>query len=133
MRVDGACHCGNIAFEAEVDPEAVRICHCTDCQVTSGSAFRTNIVASGETFRMLRGDPAIYIKTAESGNKRAQAFCANCGTGLYSTSPENPTSYVLRVGVIAQRAAFKPRQQIWCRSELPWTAEVGGADRREGQ
>jgi hypothetical protein len=133
MRIEGACHCGDIAFEAEVDPETVRICHCTDCQASSGSLFRANIPAAGETFRMLRGEPKIYIKTAESGNRRAQAFCPECGTGLYSTSPTNPVSYVLRVGVITQRAAFKPRQQIWCRSELPWTNEVDSLPRRDGQ
>ena len=133
MRVDGACHCGKVAFEAEVDPETVRICHCTDCQKMSGSLFRANIQADGETFRLVRGEPKIYIKTADSGTKRAQAFCGDCGTGLYATSPTNPTSYGLRVGVITQRAAFKPRHQIWCQSELPWTQEVGGLPRREGQ
>ena len=109
MRIDGACHCGNIAFEADVDPAAMRICHCTDCQTMSGSPYRANIPAAGETFRLLRGHPANYIKTADSGNQRAQAFCPDCGTGLYSTSPTNPTSYVLRVGVIAASApAFRP-------------------------
>jgi hypothetical protein len=133
MHVDGACHCGNVAFEAEVDPETVRICHCTDCQTTSGSLFRANIQADGATFRVVRGTPKIYIKTADSGNQRAQAFCPDCGTGLWATSPTNPTSYGLRVGTIAQRAAFRPAQQIWCQSELPWTAAVGGVTRREGQ
>jgi hypothetical protein len=133
MRIDGACHCGNVAFEAEVDPETVRICHCTDCQTMSGSLFRANIQAAGETFRLVRGSPKIYIKTADSGAKRAQAFCPECGTGLYATSPTNPTSYGLRVGTIAQRAMFRPARQIWCQSELPWTAEVGGLERRDGQ
>ena len=31
MKVDGACHCGSIRYEAEVDPAKVIICHCTDC------------------------------------------------------------------------------------------------------
>ena len=130
MRIDGACHCGNVAFEAEVDPETVRICHCTDCQTMSGSLFRANVQAAGETFRLVRGTPKIYVKTADSGARRAQAFCADCGTGLYATSPTDPGVYGLRVGTISQRAMFKPRQQIWCQSELPWTAEVAGLDRR---
>jgi len=39
MNIDGSCHCGQITFEAEIDPDRVRICNCTDCQVMPGSAF----------------------------------------------------------------------------------------------
>jgi hypothetical protein len=122
-----------VAFEAEVDPATARICHCTDCQITSGSLFRTNIAALDGTFRLIRGTPRNYVKTAESGNKRAQVFCGDCGSGLYSTQAVDPVSYVLRVGVIAERAAFRPSQQIWCRSALPWGADVPGLPKREGQ
>jgi len=131
MRIEGACHCGNVAFEAEVDPGTVRVCHCTDCQTMSGSLFRANIPAIADTFRLLRGNPKMYVKTADSGTKRAQAFCPDCGTGLYATQPVNPTTYTLRVGTIAQRAQFRPTRQIWCRSELPWTADVPGLERRD--
>ena len=40
MKVDGGCHCGSITFEAEIDPAAVALCHGTDCQRLSGTAFR---------------------------------------------------------------------------------------------
>jgi hypothetical protein len=133
MNVEGACHCGAIAYEAEVDPDTVRICHCTDCQVTSGGLFRANIVAAGETFHLLRGTPKSYVKTAESGNQRAQVFCPDCGTGMWSRAPDGTGPLVLRVGPIKQRQSFHPRTQIWCRSELPWTAQVAGAERHERQ
>ncbi len=42
MKIDGHCYCGEITFEAEVDPNGLNICHCTDCQTLSGSAFRIN-------------------------------------------------------------------------------------------
>jgi len=29
----------------------------------------------------------IYIKTAESGNRRAQAFCGKCGSPIYAADP----------------------------------------------
>ena len=32
MNVTGGCHCGQITYEAEVDPTTVRVCHCSDCQ-----------------------------------------------------------------------------------------------------
>ena len=33
MKVHGSCHCGQITYEADVDPERVGLCNCTDCQV----------------------------------------------------------------------------------------------------
>ena len=80
MKVTGGCHCGQITYEAEVDPATVRACHCTDCQKLTGTAFRTNISSLPGTFRLKTGTPKIYVKTAESGNKRAHGFCAECGT-----------------------------------------------------
>ena len=40
MRIDGQCHCGFVTYEAEIDPEDVSICHCTDCQRLTGSPYR---------------------------------------------------------------------------------------------
>ena len=94
MKVTGGCHCGHITYEAEVDPATVRVCHCTDCQRLTGTAFRANIASLPGTFRLKSGTPKIYIKTAESGNKRAHAFCPECGTPIYAAAPEpNPSTY----------------------------------------
>ena len=120
MKIDGHCHCGEITFEAEVDPDALNICHCTDCQTLSGTAFRVNIPAPAEHFVLLSGTPKTYIKTAESGNKRLHAFCGNCGTPIYACAVDNPQSYGLRIGAISQRAAFSPKRQGWRRSALHW-------------
>jgi len=123
MKIDGHCHCGAISFEAEVDREALTICHCTDCQTLSGSAFRVNIAAPAEHF-VLHGTPKTYVKTAESGNKRLHAFCGDCGTPLYACAPDNPEVYGLRAGTITQRAQLMPRRQGWRRSALPWVDEI---------
>lgn len=125
MRIDGSCHCGHITYEAEVDPAAVSVCHCTDCQVLTGTAFRTTVPARQENFRLAGGEPRVYIKTAESGNKRAQAFCPQCGTPIYATSPTDPQIYGIRTGTARQRAELRPRKQIWCRSALPWASNLG--------
>ena len=90
MRVEGHCHCGEISFEAEIDPDGVRICHCTDCQMLTGSAYRVNVQTPAGAFVLRSGTPKIYIKTAASGNKRAHAFCPNCGTPIYAAAPRSP-------------------------------------------
>ena len=126
MKIDGACHCGRIAFEAEVNPDQIGVCHCTDCQTLTGSAFRANIQAPAASFVRRGIEPKIYIKTAESGAKRAHAFCPECGTPLYATAAEGaPTLYSLRVGTIRQRHEFSaPVLQLWCDSALPWSMHM---------
>ena len=124
MKIHGACHCGFITFEAEADPEKASICHCTDCQTGSGSAYRTNVQTERNTFKILSGEPRIYMKTAESGNKRAQGFCADCGTPLFSTTETQREVYGLRVGSIRQRSELRPRSQGWCRSAQPWAMDI---------
>jgi hypothetical protein len=123
MHIDGGCHCGKITYEAEVDPEAAGICHCTDCQTFSGSAFRMVVPAKKENFKM-NGQPRIYVKTAESGNKRAQAFCPDCGTHLYATSATDPQVYGIRAGTARQRNELKPKRQVWCRSAQGWVMDL---------
>jgi hypothetical protein len=123
MKIDGGCHCGLIRYEAEVDPGKSMICHCTDCQTLSGSAFRTVLPVPKEHFRLLSGAPKIYVKIGESGSPRAQAFCAECGTPIYASAVSDPPNFNLRVGSIRQRAELPPKAQFWCRSALPWVME----------
>jgi hypothetical protein len=134
MNVTGRCHCGQISFEAEIDPAQVRICHCTDCQTLTGTAFRTTVPSLPGTFVLRSGAPKIYIKTAESGNKRAHAFCPECGTPIYAAAPgADPASYGLRVGALDRRAELRPTRQGWCRSALPWSMDLTGVQRFERQ
>lgn len=123
LRIDGACHCGEISFTAEIDPARVMICHCADCQVMSGAAFRVVVLAAIETF-VVRGEPKSYVKIADSGNRRAQKFCPTCGTPLYATAPEHPTSVSVRLGCVRQRTELIPSAQIWQRSSLPWIHDL---------
>lgn len=125
MKVDGGCHCGNVRYTAEVDPERVRICHCTDCQTSTGSAFRVNVPVLKGTFKSSGGPIKQYVKTtADSGTRRVQGFCPECGTALYSSRDHTTEVISLRVGAIRQRAELKPKLQQWCRSKLEWTQNL---------
>lgn len=131
MKVDGRCHCGRIAYEAELDPAGVMVCHCTDCQALSGSAFRTVALTRPGGFRLRSGAPRIYVKIAESGARRLQAFCPDCGSPLYATSEgAEPKVYSLRTGTCTQRAELRPVAQIWSHSALPWLDALPGIPRR---
>ena len=124
MKITGACHCGAITYEAEVDPDRVAICHCTDCQTLSGSAFRVVVPVTPGGFKMLSGKPKAYLKTAESGRQRTQAFCPDCGSSIYSADPTNTKQFSIRVGTARERAQLLPKKQVWRRSALGWVDHI---------
>jgi hypothetical protein len=136
MRIDGSCQCGHITFEGEADPEKTWVCHCTDCQAGTGTAFRVNVPVPGASFKLKSGTPTVFIKTtADSGTPRAQAFCPTCGSPIYSTTVgDGPKqSYTVRIGLLRQRAQFHPRKQNWFRSALPWLTGLAGLPKNEKQ
>lgn len=133
MKISGECHCGDIAYVAELEPENMGICHCADCQSLSASAFRTVAIVAGDTFKVLKGTPKVYVKVSDSGNRRIQAFCGNCGSGLYSTDVgENPNAYNIRVGTVHQRRELIPQFECWRHSVLPWVPEIQSTRKFDG-
>jgi hypothetical protein len=134
MKVHGACHCGQVTYEAEIDPALVNLCNCTDCQMLTGSVFRVSVPAPAAKYRLLSGRPKVYVKTADSGTKRRHSFCPNCGTPVAATADtDNPPFYSLRVGCLRERAQLSPKRRIWCRSALPWSQDVSRVPGIDGQ
>lgn len=123
IRIDGQCHCGAVSYEAEIDPERVSVCHCTDCQVLTGSPYRATVHTVRAQLK-LSGAPKCYVKIADSGRKRYQYFCGDCGTPVYVTGEPDDQEIGLRWGAIRQRASLVPKRQIWCASAVSWAGPV---------
>ena len=125
MRIDGSCHCGEIAFEAEIDPDAVSVCHCTDCQQLTGTVYRVTVSVPREQFALTKGSPKTYVKTADNGHRRLQMFCPDCGSPIFTTGEGNEAAEIgIRWGNIRQRGDLAPKRQIWCSSAAPWLETV---------
>ena len=116
--VNGECHCGKIKIYAKVKLSEVRACHCTDCQKMSGAPLRAIAVASADTIE-IKGQPKEYIKIGDSGNKRIQAFCPNCGTQLFATDM-GKTQYNLRTGFLEQKNELVPKAHVFTHSSMLW-------------
>ena len=98
MKVDGSCHCRRITYQATVDPENVSICHCTDCQMLTGSVYWVSVPAPKASFSLLTGKPKVYIK--------------DYGAPVYPSAIDDPPTYSLRVGCLRRRANLPPRKRI---------------------
>ena len=121
----GGCPCGAIRYEIASFPLLLYTCNCTDCQTMSGAPMRAVIITRPGTFVLLSGKPKEYLKTADSGAVRPQAFCPQCGTALYSTSVgDDPKPYNIRVGVLRQRYELVPRRQLFVLSQQTWVYDL---------
>jgi hypothetical protein len=133
MKVHGRCHCGAVRLSADVQPARVFVCHCADCQVLTGSAFRVVApVVPGSL--QVTGNVKGYARTADSGAVRWQFFCPECGTPLYAGSQDGTGLATVRVGVLAERHRLPPTTQLWRRSALSWVdglGEVPACERQE--
>ena len=133
MEIDGQCHCGQVTYRADIDPERVSICHCTDCQNLTGSPYRVTVICSGERIRMTGATPKVYAKTGDNGRTRFQHFCAACGSPLFTSGEGGgPGDWGIRWGSIRQRGQLTPKRQIWCRSAAPWINDLTDLPGRAG-
>jgi len=123
MLIDGRCHCGRVTYEAEIDPEQVSICHCTDCQSLTGSPYRVTVICDGDAIRMTGEAAKTYPKTGDNGRTWHQHFCGECGSPLFTSGDGD---WGIRWGSIRQRRDLKPARQLWCRSAAPWISDLGG-------
>ncbi len=123
MHISGQCFCGAIAYESELDENRIGICHCRDCQIFSGSAFRMSSVVPIEAFRFTRGEPKYFDKRADSGAIRRLAFCGDCGTHLCSlpVGGDSTSPFVsIRLSTAREFPQLKPVSEIYCDSRVAW-------------
>ena len=118
MKVQGSCHCGRVTYEAEVDPNKVILCNCAKSQGITGAAGWVSVPAPRGSFKLLSGEPAAYIETAEGGASRLHWFCSYCEAPVFSCAVNHAPTYWLEVGCLGQRSELPARKEIWCRSAV---------------
>ncbi len=134
MKVHGRCLCGKVRYSAEVDPANVFVCHCSDCQIQSGTSFRTTVLMDPSRFDLEAGEIRTFEKTAESGRSRSLGFCPECGTAIYGGPGKGASGPLsLRLGPLAERDQLVPVAQAWCRSAQPWLDRLSELPRFDKQ
>jgi hypothetical protein len=81
--IKGSCHCGNTQFEVSAAPSGVTRCSCSLCS-KRGALWAYYTPAQ---FRLT--SPPENVATYLWGSRTVKHhFCANCGCGTYSESPD---------------------------------------------
>lgn len=121
MNAEGGCHCGAVRYRIEGEPAHVALCHCTDCQASSGAPAVNWLAVKKDQFTQLAGDVSTYV--GKTGSQRQ--FCPTCGTGLFFRNEAVLPGIVdVQAATLDDAASFAPQVQIQCAERLGWMTSV---------
>ena len=117
--IEGGCLCGKVRYSADTEPVFVSVCHCSDCQHFTGSAFATII---GVRLRALKvtGTLKTFTKLGDSGKPIHRHFCPECGSGIMDEADMLPGVAMVNAGSLDDRSWVKPQSELYCDSAQPW-------------
>ena len=115
----GGCACGAIRFKVTGPFMGVGVCHCTDCQKASGGGPNYVAIAPNDGFEITKGEAKIYRSKGDSGGEVGRAFCAECGSPLWSLPPDAPFVPV-KLGALDDSSDLTPMLHLYVASAPPW-------------
>ena len=116
----GGCACGAIRYEGAVAPFFMGNCHCRDCQHASGSAYASVLIVPNAAFTLLKGEPAYYTVTADSGNMTKRGFCPACGSPVLVHESGHPEHVILQASSLDDPSWHEPMLDMYTARAQPW-------------
>lgn len=121
-QLDGHCLCGSITYTCSAEaPVMTAVCHCADCQRSSGSAFSVVVVVPLESLQISGDTLKTYDTMGEDRGELAhRSFCGHCGSPIMSTLDDMPGVAILKAGTLDDASWLQPGLEVWTSSAQPW-------------
>ncbi len=116
--LSGRCMCGDVRFEVHGKPGPVAYCHCKTCQRANGAAFAANAPVRAHYLKWLSGREA--IREYESSPGKLRAFCARCGSPIYSRRGDDSETFRIRLGTLDGDPGRRAFAHFWVSEKAPW-------------
>jgi len=115
MSKTGSCLCGDVSFTYKSEPGMFLMCHCTDCQKSTGSPVASIIIVPEDDFSV-NGSTSSY----ECEAKVTRSFCKICGSQIFSRIESAPGIVAIKTGVLDEQPNIKPNLVCWTKSKPNW-------------
>ena len=101
--------CGSITYSCDAEPVTTAVCHCTECQRQTGTAFSIVVGLPADALDV-KGDTLAMFKTVgeASGGETQRNFCSACGAPVFSTSPLAPGVVLIKAGSLDDASWVAP-------------------------
>lgn len=116
---EGQCQCGKVRYRVCGVAATLFVCHCTECQRQSASAFGMALWISEAKVQLLSGELNQWVRSTPSGQNMLCRFCHNCGTRLFhQIQGQNQIS--IKPGTLHESKHLHPVAHIWTDSKQDW-------------
>ena len=116
----GSCQCGGVQYRLTGTPLPLVICHCTECQKQTASAFGMALPVAKQDLKLLSGTLKKWRRLADSGREVFCYFCPDCGTRIYHSSSLGADYWHLKPGTLDDTSWLNPAAQVWTKSAQAW-------------
>ena len=120
--ISGSCLCGKVSFESVNDFNQFHLCHCIQCQKTTGSAHASNLFTAPNNIKWLSGFD--FVKRFDvPGRSISKAFCTECGCGVPYLSASGK-ALIIPAGCLNGAPNIEPQDNIFCSEKADWYAKA---------
>jgi len=116
LPLTGGCQCGAVRYTISGPPVVFYLCHCTECQKQSSSAFGESLRVRAEDF-VIEGKTAVFLRPIAQGGHQACTFCPACGTRLTHQRPGYGDKLNVKAGTLDDTTWLAPAGHIWVASK----------------
>lgn len=120
MTRSGGCNCGSVRYEILNEPLFTHVCHCKQCQRSSGGAFNVSTVLLIQDLKFEDCTPDIHFVSGPTGNEYEVWGCDQCGCTIGGRSVSPAKEMVLRPGTLDDITGIKPQAHIWIKEKQDW-------------
>lgn len=118
LSLPGGCQCGGIRYALSEAPEAVYVCHCTECRKQSASAFGISMIVRAPAFRLVTGVPRVWTRRTDRGHRLDCWFCPDCGGRVWHASTGLPGVLSVKGGTLDDPPDLSAAVHIWTARKL---------------
>jgi len=93
-------------------------CHCTRCQRRTGTAAAVSARIAPGSLRVLSGEE--FLRAYQPDEGFAKVFCSNCGSAMWSQSPDDPELIAVRMGAFDSDPGIRPEHRQFVAYAAPW-------------
>jgi hypothetical protein len=117
-----ACSCGQLSVTLSGEPHEVTVCHCLQCQRSTGSVFGAYAFWPRSACRSIQGEAKHWRRVSDSGHWVDSSFCPICGSTVYWSTELAMDQIGISVGTFADPSCPAPTAAVWDSSRHPWIA-----------